>query len=340
MPSARAIHWTPVRSRPRSVAEDGRGYAIFVTQGALRDIAEHVWMAPEQELLGFLLGELGEDPETGERYIVISVAMRTEYAIPEDAAVQIPDELWHAVHLEARLRRATLLGWYHSSPYLNDFPTLFDRETHRRQFPEPWMAGLVVVPDALRPDGGFFRAGGSAADAAGGGGTFLPFYELLDDDARLIAGRKPTVIGWESYRADDTVVRPVVSGLGTRDSGLEDEEAHDGLRAPGTAGFGAQGFGMPAQGTPGGFPVLFPPEAYEETPPRRSVGSGQRVAFFAGSAALVAASILAVATLARWAPSSEPADAPIPMRAIERGPSAVPPPVTSTASAPTSSSPL
>src|SRR3712207_1627654 len=79
-PTVGAIRWTPRRRHAGALTEEA--YAIFVTQSVLREIIEHAWSGPEEELLGFLLGELCESPDSTAHYIVITAAMRTGYAIP------------------------------------------------------------------------------------------------------------------------------------------------------------------------------------------------------------------------------------------------------------------
>ena len=68
IPLARSIRWVPAGTfTPPGAVED---LALFLTQGALREVMRHLRSDPEQELLGFLLGELFECPETNARYVV------------------------------------------------------------------------------------------------------------------------------------------------------------------------------------------------------------------------------------------------------------------------------
>ncbi|MGH7634803.1 MAG: hypothetical protein ACRENC_13795, partial [Gemmatimonadaceae bacterium] len=131
---------------------------VFVTQGLLREVARHLTSDPEQELLGFLLGELFECPETGKQYVVLFAASRTGYAIPEGEPAQIPEEQWLGVQLEVRRRRIPLAGWYHSAAFVGAHPSRRDAETQRTRFPEPFQVGLVMTTEGSAPAGGFFRA--------------------------------------------------------------------------------------------------------------------------------------------------------------------------------------
>jgi proteasome lid subunit RPN8/RPN11 len=165
----------------------------------------HLRSAPEQELLGFLLGELYECPETGARYVVVNAAVRTGHAIGESDRILIPEEEWLGVQLEVRRRRTQLVGWYHSAPFVGPHPARADLETHRALFTEPWQCGLVIATTGEAPTGAFFR---SLMGERTGGGVLVPFYELPDDDEPIPAdGRKRTLIDWVNYETRGTVER-------------------------------------------------------------------------------------------------------------------------------------
>jgi hypothetical protein len=100
---------------------------------------------------------------------------------------------------------------------------------------------------------------------------------------------------------------------------------HAAYQPAGIGGDSAAG-AMPEGAVPGSFPVLFPPEAYEEAPPRQR-DVLQRAAFVTGAAALVAAAVLGVVSVADWAPSSEASKKSIPIRAPEARLAPATPPV-------------
>ena len=54
-PDDHAILWAPVEGLTRSMELSPP--AIVITQGALREVIRHLSLSPEQELLGFLIGE-------------------------------------------------------------------------------------------------------------------------------------------------------------------------------------------------------------------------------------------------------------------------------------------
>jgi proteasome lid subunit RPN8/RPN11 len=165
----------------------------------------HLRSDPEQELLGFLLGELYECPETGARYVVVNAAVRTGHAIAESDRILIPEEEWLGVQLEVRRRRTQLIGWYHSAPFVGPHPARADLDTHRALFTEPWQCGLVIATTGEAPTGAFFR---SLMGERTGGGVLVPFYELADEDEPIPAdGRKRTLIDWVNYETRGTVER-------------------------------------------------------------------------------------------------------------------------------------
>jgi len=201
MPVARSVHWVPVGSNSDAAAS-GADVPLFITQGALREAIRHLRSDPEQELMGFLLGNLFECPDTGSRYVVITSAMRTGHVIGEVEPVQIPEEEWLGMQLELRRRRAGLMGWYHSAPFVGSSPARIDIDTHRERFHEVWQSGLVIATTGPEPTGGFFRLvpGGSALN-----GMLIPFDEIVEDDGLLPGGRKRTLIDWANYRTEQPV---------------------------------------------------------------------------------------------------------------------------------------
>ena len=201
MPVARSVHWVPVAGAGGDSAPVIE-VPLFVTQGALREAMRHLRSDPEQELMGFLLGNLFEDTSTGARYVVITSALRTGHVITEEEPVQIPQEEWLGMQLELRRRRAGLMGWYHSMPFVGPNPARLDLETHRERFMEPWQTGLVIATAGPEPTGGFFRL---SAGERMVNGLFIPFDELVDDESLLPGGRKRTLIDWANYRTGQDV---------------------------------------------------------------------------------------------------------------------------------------
>ena len=205
IPLARSIRWVPAGlfTPPRTVDD----LALFITQGALREVMRHLRSDPEQELLGFLLGDFYECPETGARYVVVNTAIRTGHVIAESDSILIPEEEWLGAQLEVRRRRTQLMGWYHSAPFVGPHPSRADLATHNALFREPWQFGLVIATSGDAPAGAFFRSL-MGEMTGGGGGVLIPFHEMPDEDQPTSAsGRKRTLIDWVNYETRGIVER-------------------------------------------------------------------------------------------------------------------------------------
>ncbi|HSU95530.1 MAG TPA: hypothetical protein VLI43_17610 [Gemmatimonadaceae bacterium] len=200
-PDDQAILWAPVEGLARSMELSQP--AIVITQGALREVIRHLSSSPDQELLGFLIGEPCECPNTKRRFLSITGTLRTGHTIAEEEPVQIPDAEWLGQQLEVRRRRSTLIGWYHSTPFLSPSPSSLDLETHRARFAEAWQCGLVVATEGNEPAGGFFRAHANPEE----GGAYVPFYEQVDEEGILEGGRLRTLIDWTSYSTSELIER-------------------------------------------------------------------------------------------------------------------------------------
>jgi proteasome lid subunit RPN8/RPN11 len=253
IPLGRSIRWVPAGSRTPPGLVDLEDEALFIAQHALRDIVRTVRGSAGEEILGFLLGERYECPDSGAHYAVITTVVATGHVIAEEEPVQIPNEEWLGIQLEVRRRRLELIGWYHTAPFVGPNPSRLDLDTQRERFPEPWQCGLVIANgrDRAMSAGGFFRASTREQPS----GAFVPFHELLDDASMLADGTRRTLIRWRNYTTGAAVV-PDVS--------LD----HDGVaRAP-------SGPSMKPPSTFGAVPVLIPSrpeedELPEAPPPQR-----------------------------------------------------------------------
>lgn len=331
IPIARSILWTPVGVAGGARAVEGEGeVAVFIAQGALREMMRHLRSDPEQELLGFLAGELFESPATGARYVVATSAIRTGYAIPEVEPVQIPDQEWQNAQLEVRRRRTLLVGWYHSAPFVGHQPARLDLETHRARFAEPWAFGVVIATSGDAPAGGVFRPLPGDAES-GGGGTLLPFFEMLDapatteqpgaaaapggaegEGAGAGAGAgepKRTLIDWVNYRTD----APVEPDVAERRPHVP--PPRPSARAAGAAGAGgaANGRGENGDGTPWdvdalfagspapSLPVMIPePAAPDDTLPLPQPRLERRIRFGGAMIAILLGGLAAAAGVFWW----------------------------------------
>src|SRR6266704_748282 len=213
IPVARSILWSPA-------GEDGGGqrpghvpFPVFLAQSALTAIHEHVAAParPGQGVLGFLLGDLCECPETNVSYLVIDAALRLNQAIYGDRTRDVITRLWDRVQEQLETQHAHLIGWYHTHPPLPLSLTEHDVETHEQYFGEPWQVALVLGTDPEEPAGGFFRAGPDEAWTS----TPLPFYELLGPESIRPDGKKRSFVTWKNHRAYNPVTPPASATLRT-----------------------------------------------------------------------------------------------------------------------------
>ena len=213
IPVARSILWSPA-------GEDGGGqrpghipFPVFLAQSALTAIHEHV-AAPAragQGVLGFLLGDLCECPETNVSYLVIDAALRLNQAIYGDRTRDVITRLWDRVQEQLETQHAHLIGWYHTHPPLPLSLSEHDVETHEQYFGEPWQVALLLATDAEEPAAGFFRAGPDEAWTS----TPLPFYELLGPESIRPDGKKRSFVTWKNHRAYNPVTPPAAATIRT-----------------------------------------------------------------------------------------------------------------------------
>src|SRR5437867_11414731 len=202
IPVALSILWAPPLGggvRPAEIP-----FPIFLSQVALTAISEHVAtpLRAGQGVLGFLLGDLCECPETNVSYLVIDAALRLNQAIHGDRTRDLVTRLWDKIQAQLEEQQAHLIGWYHTHPPLPLGLSPDAVETHEYYFAEPWQVALLLETDPAPPAAAFFRAGGGDAWV----GTPLPFYELLQEESIRPGGKKRSFVTWKNYRAYNPVV--------------------------------------------------------------------------------------------------------------------------------------
>jgi JAB1/Mov34/MPN/PAD-1 ubiquitin protease len=202
IPVARSILWRPASGAPPSAAD--LADPLFFGQAALAALYDHLaTVAAEAEdggVLGFLIGDIPEDPETGAPYFVIDACVRFNQAVFADRTAVVLGRLWDPVQKQLARNNAQLLGWYHSHPPHGIELTSEDVEAHERFFHEPWHVALVLGTVDRAPAAGFFRPG-----AESGTDTSLPFYELLPEGSVRESSKKRSVVSWKNYRLVDLV---------------------------------------------------------------------------------------------------------------------------------------
>jgi hypothetical protein len=197
IPVARSILWGSASEgakRPGNIA-----FPVFFAQAALNAVHEHVATPtrPGQGVLGFLIGDLCECPETNVSYLVIDAALRLNQAIYGDRTRDVITRLWDRIEQQLEQQKAHLIGWYHTHPPMPLSLSPHDTETHEQYFGEPWQVALLLGTDPAEPTGAFFRAGSDEEWMA----KPLPFYELLEAESIRPDGKKRSFVTWRNYRA-------------------------------------------------------------------------------------------------------------------------------------------
>src|SRR5205809_291417 len=151
IPVARSILWAPPLGggvRPAEIP-----FPIFLSQVALTAISEHVAtpLRAGQGVLGFLLGDLCECPETNVSYLVIDAALRLNQAIHGDRSRDVVTRLWDKIEAQLAEQQAHLIGWYHTHAPLPLTLSDHDVETHEHYFAEPWQVAMLLATDPAEP---------------------------------------------------------------------------------------------------------------------------------------------------------------------------------------------
>jgi len=201
-PLARSILWRPASGGPPPAAD--LVDPLFFGPAALAALYDHlVTVAAAAEakgggVLGFLIGDVAEDPETGAPYFVIDACVRFRQAVFGDRTGVVVGKLWDPVQRQLARSQARLIGWYHSHPPHGIELTSEDVATHEQYFDEPWHVALVLGTLDDEPAAGFYRPGSES-----GTDVCLPFYELLQEDPLAQGGKKRSGVTWKNYRAVD-----------------------------------------------------------------------------------------------------------------------------------------
>jgi hypothetical protein len=201
-PLARSILWRPASGGPPPAAD--LVDPLFFGPAALAALYDHlatVAAAAEAKgggVLGFLIGDVAEDPETGAPYFVIDACVRFKQPVFGDRTGVVVGKLWDPVQRELARSKARLLGWYHSHPPRGIELTSEDVSTHQQFFDEPWHVALVLGTLDDEPAAGFYRPGSES-----GTDVYLPFYELLQEDPLAQGGNRDSAVTWTNYHAVD-----------------------------------------------------------------------------------------------------------------------------------------
>jgi len=199
-PYSRAIPWSPrsVDSPP----DRSRPYELFVSQSVLRQVRGHLITAKSGEPYGFLLGQVVYCPWSESPYIVIDAVRRESQNLPPANDMDRFRHAWVGAARDARHRRGEVIGWYHRHGVLGLRLSEWDIHLQEEFFPEAWHCALIVASTSRGIIGGFIQRSPRARLFRKG---LAPFHELVDLDAKLVDGRKPSFVDWENYAAGEPV---------------------------------------------------------------------------------------------------------------------------------------
>ncbi|MGH7548880.1 MAG: hypothetical protein ACREMM_12000, partial [Gemmatimonadales bacterium] len=201
IPLARSIRWIPAGAGGRGDRPGNIAFPVFLAQSVLQAIQEHVVAPPKpgQGLIGFLVGDLCECPETNVSYLIIDSALRLNQPIYGDRTMDVVTRLWDRIEAQAAAQRGHLIGWYHTHPPHPIALSQHDLETHEHYFAEPWQIALLIGSgaDGTEPAGGLFRASSDETWPT----TPLPFYELLGEESLRAGGTRRSLVTWKNYGA-------------------------------------------------------------------------------------------------------------------------------------------
>jgi proteasome lid subunit RPN8/RPN11 len=202
LPIGQSILWHPssptiVQRKPPSGP-----YPVFIEQKAIAAVNAHYETAGRQGMMGFLVGDLFESPETHQRYVVVDQTIRLNQAVYGDKTLVIVSRLWDRIQEELKKTEGHLIGWYHSHPPITVELAPGDVETHLQYFKRPWHVALVLASEHEGPVAGLFRP------KPGETSLSLPFYELMDDaEDGVTLATKQSVLPWINYLTDDQAAK-------------------------------------------------------------------------------------------------------------------------------------
>ncbi|MFV1988571.1 MAG: hypothetical protein ACC682_14960, partial [Gemmatimonadota bacterium] len=199
-PFSRAIPWIPKSSGAPHA--DDRPFELFVSQTVLGEVRNHLITATSGEPFGFLIGQVVYCPWAEVPYVVIDTVRRETQNLPPSNEMDRFRHAWVAASREARHRRGEVIGWYHRHGVLGLRLSEWDLQLQEEFFAEPWHCALVIAHSSRGIIGGFIQRSRRARLFRKG---LAPFHELVELDAKLVDGLKPSVVDWENYGAGESV---------------------------------------------------------------------------------------------------------------------------------------
>src|SRR5207302_65797 len=166
-------------------------------------VEDHLRSAPEQALLGYLVGRVLESPESGLPYLVVHGAVRVPQMIVAGASEHVVAQSLAAVQRMLPPEDGVVVGWYRSDPTGALKISASDHAAHTRHFPRTWQIALLLTSGPTGTRGGVFRPAGDPGSPAPA--PYLPFYELLDAESYRDGAKEPRV-SWSTYWSPDSAV--------------------------------------------------------------------------------------------------------------------------------------
>jgi proteasome lid subunit RPN8/RPN11 len=192
LPTAGSVLWRPaVQELARPGIDPG---FIFVAQPVIAAVEDQLRSGPHQGLVGFLVGRVLTNPDTGFLYVVIGRAMPVPQLSVAGASDRDVTQSLAALQRTVQPADGELVGWYRTQPSGEPRISAADHEAHLRSFQHPWHVALVVAggPNGLL--GGLFRPAGDPGSPV----PYMPFFELLEASGDQGAS-SPSIVSWTNY---------------------------------------------------------------------------------------------------------------------------------------------
>lgn len=123
---------------------------LFVHQQVLDQILDYSEQNLQQEIGGFLIGNLFEEKGwDGElRYVEIQDFLPAATGVSHAASLKFNHRTWSHANREvqARFPGQRIVGWHHTHPDLGVFLSAYDRFIHQNFFDQDWQIAMVVDP--------------------------------------------------------------------------------------------------------------------------------------------------------------------------------------------------
>ncbi len=126
---------------------EGVPFPIFLHQRVNRLITAHAQQNRAREVGGLLLGDARQD-EQGRMYVVVTHALRAEFAQETRGHLTFTQKTWLQLHhtRDQQYPDKMIVGWYHTHPGWTIFLSQWDLFIHQNFFREPWQIALVIDP--------------------------------------------------------------------------------------------------------------------------------------------------------------------------------------------------